>query len=405
MWRGVGTNFILNSNGIEFYDKTSDPWYRATVPGDKVYELSKSEKFVIYQPEEAASPMGCVKQYQFCNPSQSSDNCGPLAGWYDAALEAAHLFGMATKDMEDGIDPPTNKPMASRYMWLLEVLSLGQASIDKIIMDLGPDALTSPKYLSSGIMGPLPTNQWQLDVRYWWATYLATLQAAVVNTAHGPTDLALDPYMVLPFNSHARDICNNQKIRSTKHVSFSLFGLYFTLVTGVLIIVTSYILEPIFECLYRRRKYREYTFLEWSASETLQLQRIGFQGVGSGTWSGYTDSIPRTKQGEVIASLALEYSPEADGRDGGRGSPEKMNSSMTGAGGTASRDEETDVASLDDLLDASGSQNGSEDGSDPASRWPSISGAMIELHGNSCGSGSELTTRGPAAGDVFRPDT
>lgn len=187
------------------------------------------------------------------------------------------------------------------------------------------------------------------------------------------------------------------------------------MVTGVLIIVISYTLEPIFECLYRRRKYREYTFLEWSASETLQLQRIGFQGIGSGTWSGYTDNIPRTKQDEALTSLALEYPLEVDGSNGGRESPEKTNSSTTGAGGTASRDEETDVASLDDLLDASGSQNGShhgsESGPDPASRWPSVSGAMIELHGNSCGSGPEhawggqVTPRESAAGDVFRPDT
>lgn len=201
---------FLSSNGIEFYDKTSDPWYRATVPGGKIQQLGGDERLVVYQPEEAASPMGCIKQYQFCNPSLSGNNCGPLAGWYDAGIESAHLFGLTAKDMENESDLPTNNIMASRYMWLLEVLTLGAAEIDKIIMDLGPDALTSPKYLSSGIMGPLPTNQWQLDVRYWWATYLATLQAAVVNTAHGPTDPALDPFKVLPFNSRARDICNNQ---------------------------------------------------------------------------------------------------------------------------------------------------------------------------------------------------
>lgn len=135
------------------------------------------------------------------------------------------------------------------------------------------------------------------------------------------------------------------------------------MIAGVLIIIVSYVLEPIFECLYRRRKYREYTFLEWSASETLQLQRIGFQGIGSGTWSGYTDSIPKTKQGEIIASLALGYPSEAEGWDGGPGSPVKTESGTTGAGGRASRDEETDVASLDDLLDTSESRNGSLNGS------------------------------------------
>lgn len=126
------------------------------------------------------------------------------------------------------------------------------------------------------------------------------------------------------------------------------------MVTGGLIIVTSYILEPIFECLYRRRKYGEYTYLEWSASETLQLQRIGFQGVGSGTWSGYTDNIPRTKQDEALAGLASAYPLDADGSDGGRRSQEKTSSNTTGTGGTPSRDQDADVASLDDLLDGSG---------------------------------------------------
>lgn len=193
-------------------------------------------------------------------------------------------------------------------------------------------------------------------------------------------------------------------------MSFSLFGLYFTLVAGVLIIISSYVLEPIFECLYRRRKYREYTFLEWSASETLQLQRIGFQGIGSGTWSGYTDNIPRTKEGEALASLALEYPLKANCSNDSSGTPEKTNGNTTSAVGTAGRDEETDVASLDDLLDTSVSQNGSGNGSDPASRWPSASDAMIELHGNSRDSGLEptsggqVTPRESATGHVFRPD-
>lgn len=209
---------FLSSNGIEFFDITSDPWYRATVPGDRVHTQNRSEGFVVYQSEEAASPMGCIRQYQFCNPSLSSNNCGPLASWYDAQLEAAPLFGMTIEDWGNEIDPSTNNTLGSRYAWLIQVLALGQASINNIITDLGPDALTSLKYLSSGIMGSLPTDQWRLDVRYWWATFLASLQAAVVNAAHGPTDPALDPYKVLPFNSHAGDMCNNQVRYTVMHV-------------------------------------------------------------------------------------------------------------------------------------------------------------------------------------------
>lgn len=201
---------FLSSNGIGFYDITSDPWYRATVPGDTVYTEKISEGWVEYQSEEAASPMGCVTQYQFCNPSLSDNNCGPLASWADAQDESARLFGLTAEEMENGTVPATSNTIGSRYSWLIQAFVSAQPSIATIILNLGPDALTSLKYLNGGMMGPLPANQWQLDVRYWWATYMAVLQAAVVNSAYGPTDPALAPYKVLPFNSHARDMCNNQ---------------------------------------------------------------------------------------------------------------------------------------------------------------------------------------------------
>lgn len=89
-------------------------------------------------------------------------------------------------------------------------------------------------------------------------------------------------------------------------------------------------------------------------------------------WSGYTDNIPRTKQDEALAGLALAYPLEVDGSDGVSQSQEKTNSNTTGAGGTPSRDQDTDVASLDDLLDTSGSEAGSQSASSPASSQPSV---------------------------------
>lgn len=69
-------------------------------------------------------------------------------------------------------------------------------------------------------------------------------------------------------------------------------------------------LEPIFECLARRRKYEEYKYLEWTGNETLQLQRMAYQGLGSEAWSGYTDSVPKTRPGYFLADLHFEYSLE-----------------------------------------------------------------------------------------------
>lgn len=130
-----------------------------------------------------------------------------------------------------------------------------------------------------------------------------------------------------------------QKILSTEYVSFSLFGLCFTYVTGTLIIVVSYILEPIYACMYRRNKYGEYTYLEWTTTETLQLQRTSYQGIGSGTWLGHTEAIPRTTTGENLANLPLSYSIRG-------GDPSNQNNLQKPVSQMASME----CVSLDDLL-------------------------------------------------------
>ncbi|KAG8158806.1 hypothetical protein KVR01_011249 [Diaporthe batatas] len=364
---------FLSGNGIQFFEKSNDPWYRGTLPGDRAVSPGADGENSLYIPEEAASPMGCVQQFQFCNPSLSSNSCSPLGSWTDAQLEAAHLFGISISG-DDERDSFENNAIGSRYQWLLTIL----ASVDiisAVINSLGPDALTSMDSLSNGLMGPLPDDQWQQDVSFWWATYLAGIQAAVVEVAHGPANPAMDPYKRLPFNSYVQDMCNNQKVRSTTYISFSLFGLYFTFITGVLFITTSYTLEPIFQCLYRRRKYKEYTYLEWAASETLQLQRIGFQGAGLGIWSGYTNNVPKTEPGEILEGLALKYPAGTNSTDGDFKTPEKTSSNANSVVHAASSDQEAEEASLDELLGTSGSQ-ADEDQSPPI--HPTTSRVILE---------------------------
>lgn len=98
-----------------------------------------------------------------------------------------------------------------------------------------------------------------------------------------------------------------QKIVSTDYTSFSVFGICFIYVIGALIIAISYLLEHIQAWLYRHRNLNEYAYLEWTANETLQLQRMAYQGVGSGNWSRYTDRIPLTEMGDILADLHRSY--------------------------------------------------------------------------------------------------
>lgn len=324
----------LSGNGVRFFKSTPDPWYRGTVPGEQVSYVGQKDSATVYQPEEAASTLGCVQQYQFCNPSLPEDSrCGPLASLSDSISGSLTLFNVTEEEFRTS--QFTSHRLGSSFQWLLMQLRYSVVGINRILITLGPRALESHKYFSSGLIGELPDNQWQIDVSHWFAIYLASVQAEVVNTAMGPIDPTLSKYTIRPPNRHIQELCQNQvrilrhclshstvnsinilskqKVLSTEYISFSLFGLYFAYISGVLIFVISYVLEPIFACLYHRRKYGEYTYLEWAATETLQLQRASYQGIGSGTWFGHTKTVPMTRRGEMLGNLPMYYSEPRSG--------------------------------------------------------------------------------------------
>lgn len=201
---------FLAGNGVQFFEATDDLWYRATTPGDTSSDSTGQDgKIQLYRPEEASSPLGCTQQMQVCNPSLPADRrCGPLASWIDAQLGAAALFNMTEEELLDGGFP--SHRIGSRYSWFTMQLGYATYPIGDVLSVLQARALASQQYLAEGVMGELPENQWQLDVSHWFATYLASVQAAIVNTALGTTDPTLDPYKVLPPNQHVRELCNSQ---------------------------------------------------------------------------------------------------------------------------------------------------------------------------------------------------
>lgn len=203
---------FLAGNGIQFFAQSEDAWYRATVPGNVISDGFHTGTRTVYWPEEAASPLGCVAQFQFCNTALAPDKrCGPLASWDDAVFESAPLFNTTGLELFEGDDFPTSQ-IASRFIWLLTILNNAATNLAELLETLGTESLVSKASLMQGLMGPLPPNQWQLDVTHWWSTYLASVQAAFVETAMGPADPTgeLEQYTVVPWNDHIRYLCNNQ---------------------------------------------------------------------------------------------------------------------------------------------------------------------------------------------------
>ncbi|KAF2140831.1 uncharacterized protein K452DRAFT_206604, partial [Aplosporella prunicola CBS 121167] len=286
------TLIFLSAGKVTFSTKTVDDWYSAThivARGISMYGSGNGTLSNIYGQDEPASPLACASQVQWCNSNLPENNrCTPLSGQADAFYSAQGFF--------------KNEALKERLNWFWDF----QPQLDALLSYLGSQSLKSTNSLSGGTQGPLPDNQWQLDVQNWFATMLAYMQAYAVSIVTGPSDVNLQQYVVQPNSTTERSICKNQIIVSSVHYSFSLFGIYFILVLGCLIILISYILGPVFNMLHKRYHLKGYALLEWCTNDTLQLQRLAHEELGFGTWSYTTDAIPVPKCGEPLAVLDLK---------------------------------------------------------------------------------------------------
>ncbi|KAK8007731.1 hypothetical protein PG989_001721 [Apiospora arundinis] len=299
----------LSGNGVVFFQESDDAWYRAThVEGRMGSESTNGSSTPYYIPTEAASPLGCVQQYQWCNSEYpTSEGCGPLASWYDALAGAYPLFNMTVDDFVMGESPLSIPERGYRIHWA-RLITVIQGGIFDVVQKFGPRALESQKSRSAGIQTSLAKNQWQRDVMTWWNTTLAFTQATFVNTALGFTyypEAAETRILSPPANDQERHFCQSQKIRHVGYTSFSVFGLSFTYIFGALLIAISFALDPLMRCLHNRRQYKQYQYLEWKTNGALQLHRLTQDELGYGKWSGCTDTVPVTQTEDLLTGLDI----------------------------------------------------------------------------------------------------
>jgi hypothetical protein len=194
--------FFLQPNGITFASRSEDPWYRATEPARVMGWVTFNGTGEVYTFPKPATPLACVSQYQYCTSAQSGSNlCTDLAGYWEATSQLNTLLGLGT-DSDIGDVSITD-------LWdSWGSLQLGWSSAE-VVGGLGSAALLSRGGLSNGIQGPLPSNQWQLEVQHWFATSLATLQASTVAKANGP-DSGFEKWLVHPNTTEEYTSCQKQ---------------------------------------------------------------------------------------------------------------------------------------------------------------------------------------------------
>lgn len=215
--------FFLLGNRVYTSSPVYDPWYRSYIPvkdavvhlDPNANDLDDAVKFqTLYRPAEAASPLGCMLQYQICQgPSAKVNSCSALASYSDATVGAASLFGADLSNftsLEQAIDAYSSNDRASRYFWLLQILNNYPTVISNVVLKMSSQSLASWRTLQGLLQSPLPEDQWKTDVSNWWNISLSLLQASVVDTANGVSNPNLIKFQTNATNAGQRSFCQNQ---------------------------------------------------------------------------------------------------------------------------------------------------------------------------------------------------
>ncbi|TRX93773.1 hypothetical protein FHL15_005449 [Xylaria flabelliformis] len=297
------TIVLLATNGVIHTKPSSDQWYQVSPTSQNVAssDLTSSPDFTpFFLPLEDASPLGCTQQWQFCR--QSTDNCSPLGSFSDSLAGAALIFNTTSDHLTSSA---YNDISAAQFHYFQTVVG-ESPELNTILQKMGSTSLISQNSLVTSQQGPLPSNQWQIDVAHWVDIQMASLQLSFLRTVYYNPTGQFAPLLRSRRNFTSQtenSLCMSQKVKSTAHTSFSLFGLIFTYAVGFIVITASFLLEPVFWLLYRKRGHNQHATLEWTTNTTLQLQRLAHEGLGFGTWSKGTENIPVAKTGDTLGCL------------------------------------------------------------------------------------------------------
>ncbi|KAF2734239.1 hypothetical protein EJ04DRAFT_466936 [Polyplosphaeria fusca] len=298
--------FFLSSNNIAYAEPVDDPWFAAH---------KEARTAGVYVQDEPVRVLGCASQVQYCDANTQNRRCEPLRSVYANVTES--ISKVWTSQRQRDLVISFDRIFSATRMGILE-----------IVASIGAAALRARYSLQYTISGPLPPDQWQLELEYWAKGMLASLQASVVTFVNGAPIKELEPYMYMPKKNDTglNYMCHRQKIVTAAFSSFSVFGMAMILLVGGIIMLLDLTMEPFTFWLQRRnfsklytssQDWREkslrfpaehgthplYASLEWTATSTLQLQRLAHEALGYGQWSKSADENPVTRTGERLAVL------------------------------------------------------------------------------------------------------
>ena len=232
--------WILEKQVIYTPEAFNDSWFQAT-------RSVGTDENPAYKADSPASVMGCVEQYQFCNPDTRCTKylSIPVREEYFPGLEELEF----------------NTKQLATFKFLRRAALYGRSYLPAML--LGDAVLRAteqvfqdPIYGPSGISVSVPNDQWVTEVDSLFNTSLAFLQHMTVEHV-SESNLRITPNRTLwdfiePETwEHADYVCRNQMIRSRVYVTSSVVGFACILGIGILLMILTFSIPVFVPWIYR----------------------------------------------------------------------------------------------------------------------------------------------------------
>lgn len=194
---------FLSAPGMVFTKEVDDPWFAAhkVASGVKLYYGSDTKGTPAYERDEPVGVMGCVSQYQFCNPSLPADSqCEPLSSSNNSYWEPSDKLWPDKKDQ-------------AFVKWGKNIIYASLAlSPNSVYTTAGIGALLVRSNLKTGLLSAdsVPNNQWQLEMAHSFEVMLASLQGSFLDNTNGPSSPKFAPAFAKPNDTAWKYMCENQ---------------------------------------------------------------------------------------------------------------------------------------------------------------------------------------------------
>lgn len=274
--------FFLAANSLTYGAPVSDPFFSANIPRS----FSNPETNVnttLYEPDDWVNVLGCIDQYQYCNVN--NNKCTALMG-SESAVESILALNVSNKQLE----------IAARFAPRQLMLGMHYS-----VNGRGSAALRASESVYELSQIGLSNDQWMNEVLSWFAISVAKIQEIPIRWATGPSYVPPGAKLKRASLPEEIQLCKSQIILSPGGTtSFSVLGIGIILIVGTLLMLLSLFLDSLI--IYFRSKFHknDYKRVQWALDGIFQLHRLAYEAAGQGTWTGGANSIPITKQGDLI---------------------------------------------------------------------------------------------------------